>query len=231
MSTYLVGERVRVGLRTKKDYEYYGTFTDNMTFLSGCELTITEVSKESHSDDKKFLPDDGYTYKLSGNAYSWRSNMLEPTNTSIVKEDKEVYTITIGNTVFKGKISGIGSYVYLCMQNGNHESFTVDYIFKSITGHKATEFYSKLEIKYQEGIWPATRLEDLQKVLTKLQSLCNSQLILETTNPKTQSYVIKLQRTKASFRGAEVPKGSRICSKIHQTAISIEPLSYTKCFR
>ena len=42
---------------------------------------------------------------------------------------------------------------------------------------------------------------------------------------------IKLQRTKAVISRGTVPAGYRIRSKVHKTAISIQPLSYTEIAR
>lgn len=45
---------------------------------------------------------------------------------------------------------------------------------------------------------------------------------------KTKGYEIRLQKTSPLISRGTVPEGSRICSRIHETAISIEPLSYTE---
>lgn len=79
----------------------------------------------------------------------------------------------------------------------------------------------KLDIDNTKYFWDS-------KALLKLESDSNS-INKEPLNQK--NYVVKLQRTKASVRRAEVPKGNRVCSKVHKTAISSQPLSYSVCIR
>ena len=55
--------------------------------------------------------------------------------------------------------------------------------------------------------------------------------IQEEKNLKKNENEIKLQRTKAVISRGTVPAGYRICSKVHKTAISIQPLSYTEIAR
>lgn len=45
---------------------------------------------------------------------------------------------------------------------------------------------------------------------------------------KTKGYEIRLQKTSPLISRGTVPEGSRICSRIHETAISIKPLSHTE---
>jgi hypothetical protein len=55
--------------------------------------------------------------------------------------------------------------------------------------------------------------------------------IQEEKNLKKNENEIKLQRTKAVISRGTVPAGYRIRSKVHKTAISIQPLSYTEITR
>lgn len=55
--------------------------------------------------------------------------------------------------------------------------------------------------------------------------------IQEEKNLKKNENEIKLQRTKAVISRGTVPAGYRIRSKVHKTAISIQPLSYTEIAR
>lgn len=48
---------------------------------------------------------------------------------------------------------------------------------------------------------------------------------------KTKGYEIRLQKTSSLISRGTVPEGCRIRSRVHKTAISVQPLSYTKIIR
>lgn len=74
--------------------------------------------------------------------------------------------------------------------------------------------------------------EKLKEMLDFINDLAIAETVKFDNKPINQEhYVVKLQRTKAFVRRAEVPKGSRVCSKVHKTAISSQPLSYSVCTR
>lgn len=60
-----------------------------------------------------------------------------------------------------------------------------------------------------------------------------SNKVINNQNEKTKKNgnEIKLQRTKVVISRGTVPTGYRICSKVHKTAISSQPLSYTEVVR
>lgn len=84
----------------------------------------------------------------------------------------------------------------------------------------------------------AKNKEKLKEMLDFINALSSTEsateAVINTIDKESlnqKNYVAKLQRTKALIRRAEVPKGSRVCSKINKAAISIQSLGYTICSR
>lgn len=93
------------------------------------------------------------------------------------------------------------------------------------------KFVSDLDIEPRGGVFPeVSTLEDLETVLQAMQKRYNNLYNKNQVKPlkQTQGYEIRLQKTSPLISRGTVPEGSRICSRIHETAISIEPLSHTE---
>lgn len=93
------------------------------------------------------------------------------------------------------------------------------------------KFVSDLDIEPRGGVFPeVSTLEDLETVLQAMQKRYNDLYNKNQVKPlkQTQGYEIRLQKTSPLISRGTVPEGSRICSRIHETAISIEPLSHTE---
>lgn len=220
MNKLVGGDKVLVLPRISNVDSYYGCYTDEMLQYANEVATIT-ISKPTHC-----------LLDIDEGGHIWDHKAL-------LKLDKPVnyYNLSEGNTVvfkigedyIKGvvKISSINNfYIQVeCDVSKLNElcSMTVEQLTKKFTGNS-------------RHILIAGSKEKLKEILDFINTLSSTKSIKESDSnykePLNQkNYVVKLQRTKALVRRAEVPEGNRVCSKIHKTAISSQPLSYSVCTR
>lgn len=224
MDELAVGDKVLVLPRINEPYIYYGRYTDNMLPYANTVATIT-VCRYAY-----------YHLDIDNSDHMWDPKAL-------LKLDKPVnyYDLSEGNTVVfkigKGYIKGVvkvssakNFYIQVvCDVSKLNElcSMTVEQLTKKFTGSSRHILIAKSKEKLKEMLDFINAL-----ALSSTQSISEAESISLNKEPLNQkNYVVKLQRTKASVRRAEVPKGNRVCSKVHKTAISSQSLSYSICTR
>ena len=222
MGELVEGDKVLVLPRIGTPKSYYGYYADDMLYYKNKVATIT-ICKSQY-----------YFLDIDNGNHVWDPKAL-------LKLDKPVnyYNLSEGNTVvfkigedyIKGvvKVSSINNF-YIAVERDISKlnalcGMTIAELTKKFTGQS-------------RNVLIARSKERLNEMLDFINTLSSTQPISESNNNSInkeslnqKSYVVKLQRTKASVRRAEVPKGNRICSKIHKTAISIQSLSYSVCTR
>lgn len=223
MDKLVRGDKVLVLPRIDSPSSYCGHYTDDMLRYKNRVATIT-ICRSQHC-----------LLDIDGGYYIWDPKAL-------LKLDKPVnyYDLSEGNTVvFKigedyiegvVKISSAKNF-YIQVEQGNVSklnklcSMTVAELTKKFAGTSRNVLIAKSKEKLKEMLDFINTLSSTKPVNGSDSNIINK----EPLNQK--NYVVKLQRTKASVRRAEVPKGNRVCSKVHKTAISSQSLSYSVCIR
>ena len=216
MDKLVEGDKVLVLPRISNVDSYYGCYTDEMLQYANEVATIT-ISKPTHClldiDEGGHIWDPKALLKLD-----------KPVNYYSLSEGKTV-VFKIGDEYIKGivKVSSLDRYYIQpeCAMNELNKlcSMTIKELTKKFSGKPREILIAKDK-------------EKLREMLDFINDLATVETVKFDDKPINQEhYVVKLQRTKASVRRAEVPKGSRVCSKINKAAISIQPLSHTICFR
>lgn len=222
MDKLVEGDKVLVLPRIDNEYSYYGNYTDEMLPYKNTVATITRCNY-SH-----------YLLDIDKGRYMWDPKAL-------LKLDKPVnyYDLSEGNTV----VFKIGEeYIKGIVKVSSKENF---YIQAERDADKLDKLccmtVPELTKKFagtSRNVLIANSKEKLKEMLDFINALSSTESTTESDSnsidkePLNQkNYVVKLQRTKASVRRAEVPKGNRVCSKVHKTAISSQSLSYSICTR
>lgn len=216
MDKLSVGDKVLVLPRIGNPDGYVGGYTDEMTFFQNEIAIVSSV-----------LPT-FYRLDIDNRIHVWDYKALlkldKPVNYYSLSEGKTV-VFKIGDEYIKGivKVSSLDRYYIQpeCAMNELNKlcSMTIKELTKEFSG------------KPRE-ILIAKNKEKLREMLDFINDLATVETVKFDDKPINQEhYVVKLQRTKASVRRAEVPKGSRVCSKINKAAISSQPLSYSVCTR
>lgn len=218
MNKLVEGDKVLVLPRIGSSGSYYGNYTDGMLTYKNKIATVT-ICKPTYC----FLDIDNF-----GNIWDYKA---------LLKLDKLVnyYDLSEGNTVvfkigedyIKGvvKVSSMNNFYIqaecrVSKLNGLC-CMTVEQLTKKFTGSSRNVLIARSKEKLKEML-------DFINTLSSTQSISKS----DNKEPLNQkNYVVKLQRTKASVRRAEVPEGNRVRSKVHKTAISSQSLSYSVCTR
>lgn len=222
MDKLVKGDKVLVLPRIYDFDSYYGKYTDDMLPYKN-RIAIITTCRPNH-----------YLLDIDAGFYAWDPKAL-------LKLDKPVnyYDLSEGNTVvfkvgedyIKGvvKVSSVNNfYIHVERDIGKLNklcSMTVEQLTKKFTGSSRYILIAKSKEKLKEML-------DFINTLSTTQSISESESNSLNKEPLNQkNYVVRLQRTKASVRRAEVPKGNRVCSKVHKTAISSQSLSYSICTR
>lgn len=222
MNKLVRGDKVLVLPRIDSPGSYCGDYTDDMLRYKNKVATIICRSQHCLLD-------------IDGGYYIWDPKAL-------LKLDKPVnyYDLSEGNTVvfkvgedyIKGvvKISSAKNF-YIQVEQGNVSklnklcSMTVAELTKKFAGTSRNVLIAKSKEKLKEML-------DFINTLSSTKPINESDSNVINKEPLNQkNYVVRLQRTKASVRRAEVPEGNRVCSKVHKTAISSQSLSYSVCIR
>lgn len=223
MDRLIIGDKVLVLPRIDSSISYCGIYTDQMLPYKNRVAIITACRHQY------------YLLDIDNGNYIWDPKAL-------LKLDKPVnyYDLSEGNTVvfkigedyIKGvvKVSSINNF-YIQVEECNVSKLnklccmTVAELTKKLTGNSRRILIAKNKEKLKEML-------DFINTLSSTQSIGESESNSLNKEPLNQkNYVVRLQRTKASVRRAEVPEGNRVCSKVHKTAISSQSLSYSVCTR
>lgn len=224
MDKLAIGDKVLVLPRIGSSSNYVGGYVDEMLFYANKIAIVSSVLPMCCRLD------------TDGGIHVWDYKAL-------LKLDKPVnyYDLSEGNTVvfkigedyIKGivKVSSVDNF-YIQVERdvsiGKLNKLcrmTVAELTKKFTGNPRPILIAKSKEKLKEML-------DFINALSSTESTTESDSNSIDKEPLNQkNYVVKLQRTKASVRRAEVPKGNRVCSKVHKTAISSQPLSYSVCTR
>lgn len=88
-----VGDKVQIKIKEKCESDYRCGFIPEMSVLSGCIFTITHVWRGTRVT-RPCIPDDGYNYKLDGEASSfiWTSGMFTPVGESCIASSQSEET-------------------------------------------------------------------------------------------------------------------------------------------
>lgn len=133
------------------------------------------------------------------------------------------FRFKIGDTIlYENKPYKIAGYYFHGMFNSFDEEF--GYVIEGYPGgHKGTRLgydeYGNLLSGHHDDKW---YISEEEAYSLKEQSILNNQ---------KNGNEIKLQRAKAIIKRGTIPTGYRIRSKVHKTAISSQPLSYTGIVR
>lgn len=222
MDKLVGGDKVLVLPRISNVDSYYGCYTDKMLQYANEVATIT-ISKPTHC--LLDIDEGGHIWDLK----------------ALLKLDKPVnyYDLSEGNTVvFKIGEDYIRGIVKVSSTNNFYIQVERDISkLNELCGMTVAELTKKF-IGVSRNVLIAKNKEKLKEMLDFINALSSTQSISESDSnsinkePLNQkNYVVKLQRTKALVRRAEVPNGNRVCSKIHKTAISSQSLSYSVCTR
>lgn len=169
-------------------------------------------------------------------------------------KEKSIITFVINNNVYKCRPINVGGY-YVSLINDEflengiekkdlfHDKF-VQLIFDETLGKPPKKYYEEIFPDQSfSGCWPESTLKELEKVLLKMREdfdkkeykptldKIEHKPITKQLKTKENGNEIKLPRTKSIISRGTVPTGYRIRSKVHKTAISIQPLSHTKITR
>ena len=222
MDKLVEGDKVLILPRINNSSSYIGGYVDGMLYYKNEIASVTSVTSNCCNLD------------IDKMSYIWDSKAL-------LKLDKPVnyYDLSEGNTVvfkigedyIKGtvKVSSINNF-YIAVERDVSKlnelcGMTIGQLTKYFTGQSRNVLIARSKEKLKEML-------DFINTLSSTKSTNESDSNPINTEPLTQkNYVVKLQRTKASVRRAEVPEGNRVCSKVHKTAISSQSLSYSVCTR
>lgn len=222
MDKLVKGDKVLVLPRIGSSDSYYGSYTDEMLSYKN-RVAIITICKHQY-----------YLLDIDESAYIWDPKALlkldKPVNYYDLSEGNTV-VLKIGEDYIKGvvKVSSINNF-YIQVEECNVSKLnklccmTVAELTKKFTGNSRRILIAKNKEKLKEMLDFINTLSS-----TKPNESNSNSINKEPLNQK--NYVVKLQRTKASIRRAEVPEGNRVCSKVHKTAISSQPLSYSVCTR
>lgn len=222
MDKLAIGDKVLVLPRVGSSGEYIGNYIDEMLSFENEIAVVSSVLTMCCRLD------------IDAHQYIWDFKAL-------LKLDKPVnyYDLSEGNTVvfkigedyIKGivRVSSVNNF-YIQVERDVSKlnklcSMTVAELTKKFTGSSRHILIARSKEKLKEML-------DFINTLSSTKSISESDsnsINKESLNQK--SYVVKLQRTKASVRRAEVPEGNRVRSKVHKTAISSQSLSYSVCTR
>lgn len=222
MDRLVEGDKVLVLPRTNISYIYYAGYTNEMLSYKNKVATVIRCLPECCLLD------------IDGGRYVWDPKAL-------LKLDKPVnyYDLSEGNTVvfkigedyIKGvvRVSSVTNfYIQVERDVGKLNKLccmSIPELTKKFTGMSRNIPIAKNKEKLKEML-------DFINTLSSTQSINESDSNSLNKEPLNQkNYVVRLQRTKASVRRAEVPKGNRVCGKVHKTAISSQSLSYSVCTR
>lgn len=222
MNKLVEGDKVLVLPRIGNPNSYNGGYTDEMCCYANNVATIT-VSKPRYC-----------LLDMDSGQYIWDPKAL-------LKLDKPVnyYDLSEGNTVvFKIGEDYIRGIVKISSANNFYIQVERDVSkLNELCGMTIAEITRQF-IGVSRNVLIAKNKEKLKEMLDFINTLSSTKSIDKSENnslnkePLNQkSYVVKLQRTKASVRRAEVPEGNRVRSKVHKTAISSQSLSYSVCTR
>lgn len=214
MSKLNVGDKVLILPRTLSDGSYSCRYTDAMESFHDEIATVTDVSYNCYVLDVCDYP------------FFWDYKALlkldKPVNYDSLDKGR-IIVFKIGNEYIKGtvKVSCIGNY-YIQPECNMGE-----------LNKLCSTTVSELTKKFFREPRPFLIAKNKEKLKEMLDFINNSAITVKFDDKpiNQEHYVTKLQRTKALIRRAEVPKGSRVCSKINKAAISIQPLGYTICSR
>ena len=229
MDKLVKGDKVLVLPRIDDESSYWGNYTDEMLQYKNRIAAVT-ICGPNHC-----------LLDIDGGYYVWDPKAL-------LKLDKPVnyYDLSAGNIVvfkigedyIKGvvKVSSISSF-YIRVEYDDISKLnklcgiTVAELTKKFAGISRNVLLAKSKEKLKEMLDFINALNST-KPISSIQPISESESNSLNKEPLNQkSYVVKLQRTKASVRRAEVPEGNRVCSKVHKTAISSQSLSYSICTR
>lgn len=217
MNKLVEGDKVLILPRIDNCQSYYGCYTDEMLLYKN-EIATTTTCKSQYClldiDEMSHMWDYKALLKLD-----------KPVNYYDLSEENTV-VFKIGEDYIKGvvKVSSINNF-YISVKPVSKLnklcSMTIEELTEKFTGQSRHILIAGNKEKLKEML-------DFINTLSSPKSISNS-INKESLNQK--SYVVRLQRTKTSIRRAEVPKGNRVCSKVHKTAISSQSISYSVCTR
>lgn len=222
MDKLAIGDKVLVLPRIGSSSSYVGNYVDEMLPFKNRIAVVSSVLPmccRLDTDDGIHVWDYKALLKLD-----------KPVNYHDLSEGNTV-VFKIGEEYIKGivKVSCIDSF-YIQVERDVSKlnklcHMTVEELTKKFTGNPRHILIARSKEKLKEML-------DFINALSSTESITESDSNSIDKEPLNQkNYVVKLQRTKASVRRAEVPKGNRVCSKVHKTAISSQPLSYSVCTR
>ena len=223
MDKLVKGDKVLVLPRIDSPGSYCGNYTDDMLCYKNKVATITICSSQH------------YLLDIDGGYYIWDPKALlkldKPVNYYDLSEGNAV-VFKVGENYIKGvvRVSSVKTF-YIQVEQSNVSKLnklccmTVEELTKKFTGNSRYILIASNKEKLKEML-------DFINTLSSTKSTNKSDSNVINKEPLNQkNYVVRLQRTKASVRRAEVPKGNRVCSKVHKTAISSQSLSYSVCTR
>lgn len=222
MDKLVRGDKVLVLPRIDSPGSYCGNYTDDMLRYKNKVATIT-ICRSQH-----------YLLDIDGSYYIWDPKALlkldKPVNYYDLSEGN-IVVFKVGEDYIKGvvRINPLDQYYILlqCASSKLNElcSLTIEELTKKFFGAPRRFLMARSKEKLKEML-------DFINTLSSTKSTNESDSNVINKEPLNQkNYVVRLQRTKASVRRAEVPKGNRVCSKVHKTAISSQSLSYSVCTR
>lgn len=120
-SLFKVGDYVKVLPRIGINGDYRCGFVDDMAELKGQVFKVLEVHIHSMGLGQYNIPDDGYVYKLDGEAdgWSWSSGMLSLYSSPREKTESE----EVGKATFS-----VGTVVQILPRKGRPEDYTNPYV-------------------------------------------------------------------------------------------------------
>lgn len=222
MNKLVEGDKVLVLPRIDPPISYDGCYTESMLQYANKVATITTYK------NARCLLD------IDNGDYVWDPKAL-------LKLDKPVnyYDLSEGNTVvFKIGDDYIRGIVKISSANNSYIQVERDVSKLNELCSMTVAEITRQFIGVSRNVLIAKNKEKLKEMLDFINTLSSTQSTSESDSnsinkePLNQkNYVVKLQRTKASVRRAEVPEGNRVRSKVHKTAISSQYLSYSVCTR
>lgn len=157
------------------------------------------------------------TTKETTSIYPWIEGDIEPGSNIVFHLGRDI----IGRDInIKAHIHSDGKFVII--DSHEHTSCMVNKIFKAFDTPISGD---------REEIWPSS-IDNLS--MLKRWKKCHNtlgttseEITQSLTNNTKQDVTLKLQDQRVDFRRGEIPRGSILCGRITEAAISIQPLSYT----
>lgn len=152
------------------------------------------------------------TTKETTSIYPWIEGDIEPGSNIVFHLGR--------NINIKAHICSDGTFVII--DSHPHTCYIADKIFKAFDTPISGD---------REEIWPSG--EDNLSMLKRWKRCHNTlrttseEATQSLTNNTKQDVTLKLQDQRVDFRRGEIPRGSILCGRITEAAISIQPLSYT----